>query len=111
MIEIIPKQRGAQILHVHPDLVGAPCLQMKRGQRHMAACFQHFVVCDCPFSSFKIRTPLNGSTLLSGNGSVYGPLRRREDTVAECQISPVDLPLFHLRGQYGGAQSIFSHDQ
>ena len=96
---------------MHPDLMGAPCLQTQFSQCDLTACLQYSVVGDRSFSIFKVYAPLNGRTFSSGNGGVYGSLGGREGSVTESQIGPVDLPFLHLCRQYGGTQGVFSHDQ
>ena len=73
VIEIIPHKGGAQVLHMHPDLMGAPCLQTQFSQCDLTACLQYSVVGDRPFSVFKVYAPLNGRTSLLAMGASMVP--------------------------------------
>ena len=67
MVEIITDQRKTKIFHMHTNLMGASCLQMKGEQGVPILCLQRLIMRDSMFAGCEINGALDDRAFLAGN--------------------------------------------
>ena len=110
MIQKIPRQRTANIFHMHPDLMSPPRIQMQLHKSISIADCKTLIMSHGSLPTLKINLPCDHRSIHSGNrGGDRPPFRW--DPVSKCKIGTSDLALLHLGREKSSAQRVLGKHQ